>query len=294
MEELAGLEVIDTQVHTWNAESAEFPWDETFGRETPRAQEIRNRMSMQPMPFEQLLQAMDDAEVDAAVLVSHRIYGFDNRYALEAASRSSSRLKVVGILDHRAVDCEEQVRQWRANPNAVGLRLTFTGPQAVSDLQSGAVDCLLAAAETYEVPVCLYPPKLLREVERLAIQFPRLTMVIDHFGLPQSPPFPPEPEPFGGLNNLLGLAQFPNLCVKATALPTLSTEPYPYADLWPHIRAVVDAFGSDRVMWGSDFTRAAAHTYSDAVNYMRSAEFLSAGEKHKLLSLNARRVFNWR
>lgn len=41
--------------------------------------------------------------------------------------------------------------------------------------------------------------------------------------------------------------------VKASALFRVSAQPYPYADACQGVKALVDAFGAERVMWGSDF-----------------------------------------
>lgn len=38
-------------------------------------------------------------------------------------------------------------------------------------------------------------------------------------------------------------------------MPSLSTQPYPFRDLHPHIRTLVDAFGPQRTFWGTDLTR---------------------------------------
>jgi predicted TIM-barrel fold metal-dependent hydrolase len=43
--------------------------------------------------------------------------------------------------------------------------------------------------------------------------------------------------------------------VKASGLPSYSVEAYPYRDLQPHLRRVYDAFGPQRIFWGTDYSR---------------------------------------
>ena len=80
--------------------------------------------------------------------------------------------------------------------------------------------------------------------------------MIDHLGLPQ-PQEPPAPaEPFADLPKLLALAAYANVAVKISGACTLSHEPFPYNDLWDPLWRIFDAFGLDRCMWGTDWTRA--------------------------------------
>ena len=55
---------------------------------------------------------------------------------------------------------------------------------------------------------------------------------------------------------MLALAALPNVAIKISGACTLSHEPYPYNDIWDPVCRVIDAFGLDRCMWGTDWTRA--------------------------------------
>jgi L-fuconolactonase len=98
-------------------------------------------------------------------------------------------------------------------------------------------------------------PGRLGPVATIARVHPRLTIVIDHLGLIRWTGRGSE-----GLSGLLGLATHPNICVKLSGLEVLSGERYPFRAAWPLARAVVDAFGPDRVMWGSNSPRALSST----------------------------------
>ena len=71
-------------------------------------------------------------------------------------------------------------------------------------------------------------------------------------------------EAFRDLDKLLAMARRPNVAVKASALPCYTTDPYPYRRLHPYIRRVYDAFGPQRMFWGSDMSRLPC-TYRQAI-----------------------------
>ena len=75
--------------------------------------------------------------------------------------------------------------------------------------------------------------------------------MIDHLGLTTGK----GEEAFRGIDQLLALARRPNIAVKASCLPHYTTDAYPYRWLHPYIRRVYDAFGPERMFWGSDLSR---------------------------------------
>ena len=54
---------------------------------------------------------------------------------------------------------------------------------------------------------------------------------------------------------LLALAKHPNVAVKATGVPHYSSEAYPFPGLHTYLRQVYDAFGPQRMFWGTDITK---------------------------------------
>jgi predicted TIM-barrel fold metal-dependent hydrolase len=103
-----------------------------------------------------------------------------------------------------------------------------------------------------------------------------------------------DPDPFARLPDLLAVSSHPNVAVKLTGAPTLRTTPYSFNDLWPHLHQIVNAFGVDRVMWGSDWTRATDWcSYTEATDYMRDTSELSASDKAQIMGRSLRRIFRW-
>jgi L-fuconolactonase len=124
---------------------------------------------------------------------------------------------------------------------------------------------------------------------------PDLQLIVDHLGLAQ--PHGTQAlaaDPFAGLDELLSLAKYPNIAPKLSGAPTLSAEAYPYEDLWPHLHRVLEAFGPERVMWGSDFSRTRQrHSYAEALDFLRDSEELTTSERDLLLGATARRLLGW-
>ena len=62
------------------------------------------------------------------------------------------------------------------------------------------------------------------------------------------------------------LAKYPNVSVKLSSVPLISTEPYPFRDAIPHIHRLFDAYGPQRCHWGTDVTNSfASATYRQRV-----------------------------
>ena len=82
------------------------------------------------------------------------------------------------------------------------------------------------------------------------------------------PSVPPAPaQPWADLPKVLELAKRKNAVIKITGACTLSKEPYPFPDIWDPLARIFDAWGFDRCLWGTDWTRAFA-----VVNYEQAVE----------------------
>ena len=89
------------------------------------------------------------------------------------------------------------------------------------------------------------------------------------------------------------LARNPNVCIKVSAFYALGSRNPPHHDLVPLIERVVDAFGPERVMWGSDSPyHVQDETYEDSIKLVRDKlDFLSASDRENILCKTAERVF---
>ena len=96
---------------------------------------------------------------------------------------------------------------------------------------------------------------------------PDTRFIIDHLGIVQPRVPPASPEPWADLPKVLELARRPNAVIKVSGACTLSRQPYPFPDIWDPLARVFDAWGFDRCLWGTDWTRAFA-----VVNFEQAVE----------------------
>jgi predicted TIM-barrel fold metal-dependent hydrolase len=82
--------------------------------------------------------------------------------------------------------------------------------------------------------------------------------------------------------------------IKVSGACTLSKEPYPFPDIWEPLARVFDAWGFDRCLWGTDWTRAfAVVNYEQAVEPFRRTDRLSESERALLMGATCAKVYGW-
>lgn len=235
--------VTDAQVHVWAPETPERPWPPPGTRPRPQGP---------PFSAEELLERMIPAGVDRAILVPPSFEGDRNDFCLTAAAAHPDRFRVMGRIDLTDPLGAPLIARWRETPGMLGVRLTFGFGASMDWLRDGTCEWFWGAAEAANVPVMLYPPGFLPEVADIAERHPGLRLVLDHLAVhPRFRDEQVDPE----LDELVKLAKFGNIAVKATCVPSLTSEGYPFSSLHDRLRRVVDAFGPRRVFWGSDLTR---------------------------------------
>ena len=98
-----------------------------------------------------------------------------------------------------------------------------------------------------------------------------------------------------GVPKRLDLAQYANVRVKISGACTMSHQPFPYDDIWEPVLRVIDAFGLDRCMWGTDWTRTIGMlTYEQGVAPFRDdTKHLSATDNAALMGGTLQKVYKW-
>jgi predicted TIM-barrel fold metal-dependent hydrolase len=76
---------------------------------------------------------------------------------------------------------------------------------------------------------------------------------------------------FATLPEVLKLARHPNVAVKVTGGPQYVTDGYPFRSLTPRYKAIYDAFGPERMFWGTDITRMPC-SWGECVSAFRSEQ----------------------
>lgn len=285
-------DVIDAQVHIFAPHEPEHPWTPTVLHGDAYAG-MRSRYAGRSARPLEVLAAMDANGVTGTVIVTPSVYGTDNGYSLEAHALAPERFRIVGLVDMTADDVEDAVAAWAQQPAAVGIRLSLYAPEAIAGFFEGAVDRALAAAQDAGLCLCVNAPGRFDVFERIASRFESLAVVIDHLGLFDVEMLhQPERDKFAQIGGLLPLARHPNVAVKVSSVPLLSRDPYPHADAWPHLHAVIAAFGVERLLWGTD-AFIFDHPYDEAIDFLRSSDEVGPYEKEMLLGGALRRVMGW-
>ena len=101
-------------------------------------------------------------------------------------------------------------------------------------------------------------------------------------------------QPWADLPKVLELAKRPNLVIKVSGACTLSREPYPFNDIWDPLQRVFDAWGFERCLWGTDWTRAfAVVNYEQAVTPFLETKRLNDSERAMLMGGACARAYGW-
>jgi L-fuconolactonase len=241
-----------------------------------------------------MVAAMDAVGVDGALLVSpFTMYGYDASYALEVHAAHSGRFGLIKPVDPTDPGAADTIADWAATEGTVAIRLMLNRGVSEDSADSG-INRVLAAAARHALPVNLLCWARLEQASQLVARNPNTKVVIDHLGL-QQPFEPPAPaEPFAELPKLLKLAVHGNVTVKVSGACTLSHEAFPYDDIWDPLARIFDAFGLDRCMWGTDWTRAVALlTYKQGVEAFRIADRLTESDRIALMGETLMRVYDW-
>ena len=271
---------IDAQVHAYERNHPGRPWAATLAGPP----EVTGR---------DMVAAMDAVDVAGAILVSpYSLYRYDASYALQVRSEFPERFALVKPVDPADPAAAETVAGWAAIEGAVAVRLML--PALPDDPADPGINRVLAAAAHHDLPVNLLCPWRLEQVGGLAQRNASTMLVIDHLGLHQPMEHPVPARPFADLDRLLALAAFDNIVVKISGAGTLSHRPFPFDDLWDPVGRIIDAFGIDRCLWGTDWTRAVAFlSYREGVEAFRSNDRFSQSERAALMGGTLQRVYNW-
>lgn len=266
--------IVDSQVHIW-----------TTGIPTNPA-----HRQISAYTKEDLLREMDAGGVDAAVIHPP---GWDpnaNEVAVDAARQHPNRLAILGNFPLDRPESRALVETWKQRPGMLGFRFTFLQPHQRTWPTDGTIDWLWPAAERAGLPVGLAAGAFLPVVGHVAERHPGLRLLIDHFGRASGSK---DDAAFANLAELLALAKYPNVAVKASGAPSYSSEPYPYRNIHGYIRQIYDAFGPDRMFWGTDITRMPCSWKQCVTMFTEELPWLSETDKELIMGRALCRWIGW-
>ena len=274
--------VVDTHTHVIAADEARFPL-----RPPPGLADFRGWYRDAPVSAEGLLEEMDGAGVDKAVLVqAYSAYGSDNAYVTAAAQAHADRGTSVVIVDG-GTGGAAALRTLAEHDEVTGVRLFAIGNPSLPRLDDELAAPIweTAIALDLRIVVTILAPQL-PELRTMLARHPDTPIVLDHCGFPEvtgGPAFPRVAE-------LFALAAAPNLHLKVSShlleLVEAERDPHDFVD------RLAAEFGADRLLWGSDYPQTHDRPYRALVDLGRLAcSRLPADAEQAFLGGNAVRLW---
>jgi predicted TIM-barrel fold metal-dependent hydrolase len=262
---------------------------------------------------EALIEMMDAHDVTRACLVQRgHVYGYDNSYILDSARKYPGRLHPVVILDAQDPATAPAYRNLVETAHVGGFRMANARPWLLDTAwisSPAAMEVWRACADLgTPMTIIVFMKQLsyvLPLVKIIARMFPDLPILLDHGAMPfgmtqyevglaeqagEAVVMPSAPD-FGIDRTIRIFEDVPNVFFKITEI---NMERLAAAKVRPaHIvRRMVDGFGADRLVWGSDVGQSMLWTYAEKTAMARAAaDFLTDEEQRKFLHDNAARIY---
>jgi len=262
--------IIDAQIHIWTGHKPTNP----------------NHRQVNDFTAADVLKEMDEAGVNAAVIHPPGWDPNSNALAIEAARRHPNRFAILGNFPLDKPESRTGIDRMKGQPGMLGLRFALIQPHQKTWLTDGSLDWLWPAAERAGMPVALIGPGLLQVLPRIAERHPGLKLIVDHFARPD--------KTWSNLAELVAVAKCPNVALKATGAPGYSSEPYPYRDIHGHIRRLYDAFGPQRIFWGTDITRMPTSWKQCVTLFTEELPWLPAKDKELIMGRSLCTWLGWK
>ena len=273
--------MIDAHVHVVSPDSSRYPHasEDTAGSHYATA----------AVSADALLEIIDAESVRRVVLVqAFAAYGFDNRYVADVARAHPERFAFISGVDPFAKDAPAAARHW-VDLGSRGLRVIAMSadfdPSCLGPLfgvagDRGACMCLLAA------------PVVLGRLTGVLSAFPSVPLVLDHCGLQA---LSSDRDDLGA-PDLVDLARFDNVYLKVSTRVFNQAE----GEAPVVIEKLVSRFGSERMLWGSDFPASvgpssgssAATAYASTLRIAQEmTSCLNETDRDQILRLTAERLW---
>lgn len=267
--------IIDPHVHVWKKD-ARYPW----AKETTRPPE-------KDATPEMLLALMKQNGVEKTVIIQVIHYRWDNSYLADVLKQYPQYFQGVARVNPESADAPDHLSRLVKEQGFRGVRISPAADASGDWIRGPLMRPLWQRCESLGVPMtALAPVTRMPDVEKLIDRFPNLIVVIDHMA--DSPVDRP-----AELEKLIALRRYPKVFVKISHTWSLSKQPYPYADSQAQVKRLYDAFGPQRLMWGTDWPLVENYCgYAKALAIVREEmKFLNEDDKSWMLSKTVERVW---
>jgi L-fuconolactonase len=274
--EARGNRIIDAHHHLWKYNSSDYGWmDDSM--EVLKKDYLPSRLA----------RLLTDSGVSGTVVVQARQILEETEWLLKMADEFPFIRGVVGWVDLRSGDLKTQLEIYAAHPRMSGVRhVIHDEPDEDFMLRPAflkGMEVLQEYGLTYDL---LLFPQHLKNALRLVRRFPGTRFVLDHMSKPpiRSGRIHPWKE------DIMALAGQPNVWCKVSGMVTeADRNRWRYEDLVPFMEVALEAFGTDRLMAGSDWPVCTlAGTYAEVMAVTRRFfGELSGNEQDKIFMQNA-------
>jgi L-fuconolactonase len=275
------MRIVDTHAHIYHSDERRYPMRADPLRPPPGCGDVTH-----------LRQEMRAAGVARAVLVqTGTAYWWDNQLLADTAREHADWAVGVCTLDPTAEESTAELERLVRGYNVRGLRMEPTQAPSPAYDQPGA-DRLWAAAQRLGIVICAHiRSPFTEQLAALLSRYPEVPVVLDHAAYPCGA----EGVASETVSRAVALARYPNLCVKLTFAVTGSEEGYPFRDMHSIVERLIEAYGPERCMWGSDFPCElwlhGKATYQTHLSLFTGALGLSAGAQRAILEETPMRVW---
>lgn len=261
------MQIVDAQIHLW-------------GEGLPSNLSHRQVTSF---TSEEAIAMMDEGGVDAAVI--HPVPWDPNAHqvALEAIENYPGRFAMLGDVPLMDPQSKGRVATWLDQPGVLGLRYVLLNDPQRQWLRDGDIDWLWPAAEEAGVPIAVLATDSMDLIGGVAERHPDLRLTIDHLGGRGGMTTLKDHEAMTHMPDLLVLSKHPNVAVKATGAPGYSGESYPFPAMQTYLRQIYDAFGPERMFWGTDITKMPCSWRDCITMFTEELSWLSEDDKRLIM-----------
>ena len=233
------MKIIDTHQHFWNYDATRHDW----------INEDMRAIKKDFLP-EQLAPILKENKVEGCVSVQVDQTTKETDFLLALAKEHSFIKGVVGWVDLRASNLEDKLENYKDAKALKGFRHIIQGQAAGFMLQPNLIQGLKKlATRNYSYDLLIYAHQL-KEANELIKQVTELPIVIDHLAKPNIK----NNEIEDWKKEITALAKYPNVYCKISGMATEANwETWTMAGLQPYLDTVVEAFGTERIMFGSDW-----------------------------------------
>ena len=284
--------IVDTHMHTWSGDEAKWPFADPYNENFTPPQIAAT--------VERLLEDLDRNGVSHAIVVQTIFHGWDNTYTVHSIQQAPERLKGHGLIDPTDPQVADKLDYWMSEHGLAGMR--FSPIYYVGDTHGG--DAWLTspahhrlwkrAAQLDAIFNMFIHSSQLPRLGQMLDRHPEVKIIVDHVSQIDLAAEDAQQQ----LDKLLALSKFPNVWVKITDLTSVSpSKKYPFEMAMPYLQQVYQAFGSNRLLWGTGYPGDVRGQFqrpslADELALVNSQfKFMSALDKRKYLGLNAQQLW---